>query len=84
MAKILFPSLLFCLSQLSAPVNAQDTNISQLRSWLQGMQTEAVRLEDTLALGRLQRVYGYYIDKGYWQEAADLFATRTFQICMSK
>lgn len=32
------------------------------------------RLEDTNAIERLQRVYGYYIDKGMWSEAAALFA----------
>ena len=28
-----------------------------------------------LAVGTLQRSYGYYVDKGLWDEAADLFAT---------
>lgn len=31
-------------------------------------------LEDIDAVKRLQRAYGYYIDRGYWKEAADLFA----------
>jgi hypothetical protein len=34
----------------------------------------ATRLEDAEAVKRLQRAYGFYLDKGYWQEAADLFA----------
>jgi hypothetical protein len=32
------------------------------------------RLEAAESVKRLQRAYGYYIDKGYWDEAADLFA----------
>lgn len=32
------------------------------------------RLEDEDAIERLQRIYGFYIDKGMWREAADLFA----------
>ncbi|MGD2167913.1 MAG: nuclear transport factor 2 family protein, partial [Gammaproteobacteria bacterium] len=31
-------------------------------------------LEDEQAVERLQRAYGFYIDKGLWSEAADLFA----------
>jgi hypothetical protein len=31
-------------------------------------------LEDENAVESLQRVYGFYIDKGFWSEAADLFA----------
>ncbi len=32
------------------------------------------RLEDQNAIEKLQRTYGYYIDKGLWSQAADLFA----------
>ena len=31
-------------------------------------------VDDAKAVKRLQRAYGYYIDKGLWDEAADLFA----------
>jgi hypothetical protein len=34
----------------------------------------AQRLEDEHSVLNLQRGYGYYIDRGMWQEAADLFA----------
>jgi hypothetical protein len=34
----------------------------------------AQRLEDELSVLNLQRAYGYYIDRGLWQQAADLFA----------
>src|SRR5690554_833954 len=60
----------FCNNQ----VLAQDQNVEQLRTWLAGMQADAQALEDTLAIHRLQRAYGYYIDKGFWSDAADLFA----------
>jgi hypothetical protein len=32
------------------------------------------RLEDERAIENLQRIYGFYMDKGLWQDAADLFA----------
>jgi hypothetical protein len=35
---------------------------------------EAQRLEDENTIENLQRIYGFYIDKGFWSEAADLFA----------
>jgi len=38
------------------------------------LASEAGRLEDIVAIHRIQRAYGYYIDKGFWSEAADLFA----------
>ena len=38
------------------------------------LAAEAERLEDIVAIHRVQRAYGYYIDKGFWNEAADLFA----------
>ena len=38
------------------------------------LTAETQTLEDVAAVKRLQRAYGYYIDKGFWDEAADLFA----------
>lgn len=35
---------------------------------------ETARLEAASAVKKLQRAYGYYIDKGFWRDAADLFA----------
>jgi hypothetical protein len=32
------------------------------------------RLEDESAIENLQRIYGFYVDKQLWKEAADLFA----------
>ena len=30
--------------------------------------------EDIAAIKRLQRQYGYYVDKGMWEDVADLYA----------
>ena len=35
---------------------------------------EVDRLEGARAVRKLQRAYGYYVDRGLWDEAADLFA----------
>lgn len=37
------------------------------------LENEADRIRDVRDLKRLQRAYGYYIDQGMWNQAADLF-----------
>ncbi len=44
-----------------------------LQRQLAQLETEAGRIEDARALKRLQRAYGYYVDQGMWNQAADLF-----------
>jgi hypothetical protein len=51
-----------------------DERTARLRERLRELQREAQRREDYQAVIRVQRAYGFYIDKGYWGEAADLFA----------
>ena len=38
------------------------------------LDLEVDRLEGARAVRKLQRAYGYYVDRGLWDEAADLFA----------
>jgi SnoaL-like protein len=45
-----------------------------LQERLAGLEREVQRREDYLAIVKLQRSYGFYIDKGYWREASNLFA----------
>jgi len=46
----------------------------QIEQRIARLQAEAERREDYQAIIRLQRAYGFYIDKGYWREASNLFA----------
>ncbi len=39
------------------------------------LEQRKTRLQDINAIKRLQRAYGYYLDKGLWDDAAQLFAT---------
>jgi len=48
--------------------------VEVLDARIRSLAGEAQRLEDIAAVGKLQRAYAYYLDKGYWDEAADLFA----------
>lgn len=54
---------------VAAPARAQsvDAQIDELT-----LRVE--RLEGTRAVKKLQRAFGYYVDRGLWGEAADLFA----------
>ena len=45
-----------------------------LKARLDRLEAEVVRGEDIRAIKKLQRSYGYYVDKGMWDDVADLFA----------
>lgn len=38
------------------------------------LERQISRIEDENEIENLQRIYGFYIEKGFWSEAADLFA----------
>ena len=55
-----------CVAAMPAAAQGVDAEIAAL--------TERVeRLEGTRAVKKLQRAFGYYVDRGLWQDAADLF-----------
>ena len=67
MKRILAIALLACaLPQPASAQNALDREIDQLT-----MRVE--RLEGIRAVKKLQRAFGFYVDRGLWGEAADLF-----------
>ena len=49
-------------------------DIADLRRQAAELGRKLERLEDGQAIERLQRAYGYYVDKAQWPEVADLFA----------
>ena len=47
---------------------------ASLEQRLADLGARTQRIEDINAIKRLQRAYGYYLDEGRWDDAADLFA----------
>lgn len=48
--------------------------IAQIEARAAACERDLARLASHEAIENLQRAYGYYVDKGLWSEAADLFA----------
>ncbi|HWW63709.1 MAG TPA: nuclear transport factor 2 family protein [Sphingomonadaceae bacterium] len=64
---LIFAAILF--STVSVKASAKD-----MTAQYSAIGEEIQHLEDIDKIKRLQRAYGYYLDRGYWKQAADLFA----------
>ncbi|MDT8397142.1 MAG: nuclear transport factor 2 family protein [Pseudomonadales bacterium] len=66
-------SLLFCLALVlvQQPAHAQNT---QVDAEIDALTARVEKLEGTRAIKKLQRAFGYYVDRGLWGDAADLFS----------
>lgn len=62
-------AFVFAIS-FSRVADAQDS----APAWRDRLEAEIVLAEDMRAIKRLQRAYGYYLDKNLWNDLADLFA----------
>lgn len=63
------------LGGCSAGPSAEETaRQAALVTRIAALETRKTRIEDANAIERLQHAYGYYIDRGLWDEAAELFA----------
>ncbi|HTQ35878.1 MAG TPA: nuclear transport factor 2 family protein [Steroidobacteraceae bacterium] len=60
-----------CSRDGGANLSAQ---LAELHSQVAALQHQAQRADDYIAIANLQAVYGYYVDKSRWDDAADLFA----------
>ncbi len=58
-----------CLATGTAPAAAQSA-----QERVAAFRERVERLEDTVEIGNLTTTFGYYFDKGLWNEAASLFA----------
>ena len=68
MRRLAFLAALALFAPVSASAQSRvDREIAELTSRVE-------RLEGHRAVKKLQRAFGYYVDRGLWGEAADLFA----------
>ena len=58
-----------CARSLASPLAAQDVDAE-----IAALTARVEKLEGIRAVKKLQRAFGYYVDRGLWGEAADLFA----------
>src|SRR5690606_5854773 len=59
---------------VGAAAQAQPNTAQDLDARLEQLEREIESAEDVSAIKRLQRAYGYYLDKGLWQDLSELFA----------
>ena len=51
-----------------------EVEFERLKAEVADLRRKAQAAEDYIAIGNLQRAYGYYVDRARWDDAADLFA----------
>lgn len=56
------------------PSPAETAQVSALTARVAALEQRKSRIEDVNAIERLQGAYGYYVDRGLWDEVANLFA----------
>lgn len=59
---------------MSQDLIALRNELAELRSEVAGLAANARKADDYVEICNLQAAYGYYVDKGRWDDAADLFA----------
>jgi hypothetical protein len=62
--------LALALTLAHAPAHAQSSSID---AEITALTARVAKLEGTRAIKKLQRAFGYYVDRGLWSDAADLF-----------
>lgn len=62
------------LAGAASAQGSADARLAELRERMAKLDADTTRVEDITGIQRLQRAFGYYLDKGYFGEAADLFA----------
>jgi hypothetical protein len=66
MIRIALAAVLLATSAMAAAQTAADR--------LKALEARLTRLEDANAIERVQRTYGYFVDKAMWTEVSELFA----------
>ena len=67
---------LFALTGCGSAVDADSPTSEAIGTRLATLEQDVQGLEDSKAIKRLQRAYGYYVDKGMGDRIAELFSSR--------
>jgi hypothetical protein len=62
------------LAVLCGCTNGSKTELAALQAYVAALRAQAQRADDYISILNLQSIYGYYVDKSQWDQAADLFA----------
>jgi hypothetical protein len=62
------------LAVLCGCSNGSKTELAALQADVAALRVQAQRADDYISILNLQSIYGYYVDKSQWDQAADLFA----------
>ncbi len=68
------PATVSASADASASTSADTQQIADLRARLETLQARKQRIEDSNAIKRLQRAYGYYMEEALWDDVVQLFA----------
>lgn len=71
MKSSLIAGLLAAAASIASPVLAQEASAGDA---LDILDSRITRLEDLNQIERVQRAYGYFVDKGQWTQLSELFA----------
>jgi acetyl esterase/lipase len=58
---------------LAMTASAANSSRTEIEERLDALEAEVAAAEDVRAIKRLQRAYGYYLDKGMWEDLSALF-----------
>jgi hypothetical protein len=72
--RMLLLAAAFAAPFVAQPLFAQEDELQQLVAEIALLQAEVQQLEAIEEIENLQRIWGFYIDKELWTQAADLFA----------
>jgi hypothetical protein len=70
----LVPAAAALLAVAGCSGSSQSRQLEQLQADLAQLRTQAQRADDYVDILNLQSIYGYYVDKSQWDQAADLFS----------
>jgi len=72
---------LLALAGAGCSQSGASQELAALKAQVETLQQQANRAQDYIQIANLQSIYGYYVDKSRWDDAADLFsANATLEI----